>query len=85
MTVIESIRVRCILLWHAQRWSKERAAKHSAYFARISAAELAAAKHRAEDEAHSDDEGRPAKAVFRRSSRLKRDISASSAASSVAR
>ena len=84
MTVVESIRVRCILLWHAQRWSKEGAAKHSAYFAHIAAAELAAARHRAEDDPHSDDEDRSTK-TFLRSSRLKRDMSASSAASSVAR
>ena len=46
VTIVESIKVRCILLWHAQRWSKARAAKHSAYFARLAEAELIAAKHR---------------------------------------
>ncbi len=46
VTVVESIKVRCILLWHAQKWSKARAAKHSAYFARLAEAEFTAAKHR---------------------------------------
>ena len=46
VTIVESIKVRCILLWHAQRWSKARAAKHSAYFARLAEAEMIAAKHR---------------------------------------
>ncbi len=46
MTIVESIKVRCILLWHAQKWSKAGAAKHSAYFARLAEAEFTAAKHR---------------------------------------
>lgn len=58
VTLIESVRVRCILLWHAERWSPEKAAKHSGYFARIIQAEAAAAKHREEDDA--DEEGREA-------------------------
>lgn len=46
MTMVEGIKVRCILLWRAQKWSKARAAKHSAYFARLAEAEFIAAKHR---------------------------------------
>jgi hypothetical protein len=46
VTLVESIKVRGILLWRAQKWSKARAAKHSAYFARLAEAEFTAAKHR---------------------------------------
>jgi len=46
VTLVESIKVRGILLWHAQKWSKARAAKHSSYFARLAEAEFTAAKHR---------------------------------------
>jgi len=46
VTMVEGIKVRCILLWRAQKWSKARAAKHSAYFARLAEAEFIAAKHR---------------------------------------
>ena len=72
VTVIESIKVRLILTWHAQRWSKARAAKHSPYFARLMEAEMAAARHKVED-SESETEGKPGKhKVFKRQTALER-------------
>ena len=71
MTAIESIKVRAILLWHAQRWSKARAAKHSTYFARLMEAEMAAARHKVEDGDSEEDPGKQAQAkVFKRQTAL---------------
>lgn len=50
VTLVEVVRVRCILLWHAKRWSPERAAEHSTYLAAVAKAEAAARKHAEEDE-----------------------------------
>ena len=64
VTVVESIKVRLILTWHAQRWSKSRAAKHSPYFARLMEAEMAAARHKVED-SDSEEEEKHGKKVFK--------------------
>lgn len=82
VTLIESVRVRCILLWHAQKWSLERAAGHSAYFAHIAEAERRVARHRAEEGGFVEQDG---EAVLRRSARLNRGTSASSLSSSIGR
>ena len=72
MTVIESMKVRLILTWHAQKWSKGRAAKHSPYFARLMEAEMAAARHKVED-SDSEAEDKPGKhKVFKRQTALER-------------
>ena len=72
MTIIESIKVRLILTWRAQRWSRALAAKHSPYFARLMEAEMAAARHKVE-ESDSEEEGKPGRhKVFKRQTALER-------------
>lgn len=78
VTVVESIKVRLILTWHAQRWSKSRAAKHSPYFARLMEAEMAAARHKVED-SDSEEEEKHGKKVFKRQTALERAAGGSDA------
>lgn len=85
VALIESIRVRLLLLWNAQRWTKSRAAKHSPYFARLAEAERSAAKHKIA-ESDSEDEGkRNERKAFRRLEALGRGTSKSSFDSSLTR
>ena len=84
--MVEATRVRAILLWNAQKWSRSRAAKHSRYFARIMEAEAAAARHRVEDSDSEEDVEKPMKKPsFGRSAQLQRGASAESFESSIFR
>ena len=47
---IESFKVRCLMLWKAQRWSPVRAAQYSTYYAQILDAKAAVAKDKLTEE-----------------------------------
>lgn len=86
VTIIESIKVRAILLWHAQKWTKARAAKHSPYFARLAEAERAAAKHKVEDsDSESEDIQQDKTKTFKRQKALEGSRSLSFGTNSIGR